>query len=180
MTAMPEATLRVELDRVRINVTPVIAGFSETTFLVVSMSITNVGREPYALNAGSVACWMELSPDQPGETRAMIPNAGGPGSTPGGKVLGSVTIPPGETRRFWVRFQGYRYPGSDVPRKITVFIPDARGQRVQLVIADPGRGQRWMVDPLAFGFTYGIQQTSLSSPEVRGQAIAAQLGGIGR
>src|SRR5438045_3360886 len=81
--------------------------------------------------------------------RAFSPVAGGEGADPhGATTLGWVTILPGETRQAWVQFRGYRYPGSDVPRKVTIWFPDARGRRVELVIADPGRGQRWTMDPL--------------------------------
>jgi hypothetical protein len=180
MSPMTDATLRVELDRLLVPPSLPLGGFSEYTPVDVVLAVTNASREPYLLNAASISCWLELSPDQPGETRGLTPVGGGEGSRPGGNTLGSTTIWPGETRRFWVRFGGYRYPGSDVPRKITIFLPDARGRRVQLVIADPARGQRWMVDPMAFGVTYGIQQTTLSSSELNAQAIGAQLGFMGR
>ena len=74
-------------------------------------------------------------------------------------------------------FRGYRYPGSDVPRKVTISLPDARGRRVQLVIADPARGQlRWEVTPFAGTMIYGIQNTALIGPALDGMGMSALIG----
>src|SRR4029079_8074450 len=137
---------------------------------------------PYTLSAASISCWMELSPDAPGETRSLTPAGGGEGAFPSDlsledQQLGSTTIPPGQSRRYWVLFRGYRYAGSDVPRKITVLLPDPRGRRIQVVIADPARGQlRWEVTPKRSGYMYGIQNTSLLAPGLTATGIAGNLG----
>src|SRR5262249_14865526 len=94
--------------------------------------------------------------------------------------LGSTTIAPGETRRYWVVFRGYRYDASDVPRKITVMMPDARGRRVQLVIADPGRGDlRWQIKPPTTSLVYGFQNTSLFAPGLPATAVAGTISFVG-
>src|SRR4029079_3196379 len=129
---------------------------------------------PYTLSAASISCWMELSPDAPGETRSLTPAGGGEGAFPSDlsledQQLGSTTIAPGQSKSYWVLFRGYRYAGSDVPRKITISLPDARWRRVQLVIADPARGQlRWEVKPRAITLFYGLQNTSLFGPGLDG------------
>src|SRR3954447_2255838 len=148
MSPMADATLSVELGRVFVTGDLLASGMGEDSALAVVLGITNTGREPFTLNAGSMSCWMELSPDLPGETRSLTPAGGGEGDTPGSDLddlqLGSATIPVGASRHYWVVFRGYRFAGSDAPRKITVSLPDAKGRRVQLVIADPARGDlRW-------------------------------------
>jgi len=107
MSPMADATLRAELARVLVSNNIALAGVNEYSSLVVVFRVTNAGREPYTLNTGSIACWLELSPDRPDETRALAPLGGGEGADPhGGTKLGSVTIRPGETREAWVRFRG--------------------------------------------------------------------------
>ena len=107
MSPMADATLRAELARVLVSNNIALAGVNEYSSLVVVLRVTNAGREPYTLNTGSIACWLELSPDRPDETRALAPLGGGEGADPhGGTKLGSVTIRPGETREAWVRFRG--------------------------------------------------------------------------
>lgn len=176
MSPLADATLRAELAQVLVSNNVTLASLNEYSALIVVLRVTNAGHEPYTLNTGSIACWLELSPDRPDETRALAPVGGGEGAVPhGGTNLGSVTILPGETREAWVRFRGYRYAGSDVPRKVTIWFPDASGRRVELVIADPGRGQRWMVEPIAIGLGFGAQDTTLDSSALAARSVAAQL-----
>ena len=177
MSPMTDVTMNIALDRVLVSTGVVLGGFGEQSALIVVLRVTNSGREPHTLDARSIACWLELSPNRPDQTRALTPVAGGAGADAWveSSKLGSTTIPPGETRHTWVRFSGYRYPGSDVPRKVTIWFPDGRGRRVELVIADPGRGQRWEVEPLALGFGFGVQMTTLSSSDLNARAISAQL-----
>lgn len=176
MSPMPNTELRAELARVLVTRNLALVGFSEQTPVTVVLRVANGGRTPYTLSTASIACLLELSPDQPGETRALAAIAGGEGGEPdGGTTLGSITILPGETRQVWVTFGGYRYPGSDVPRKVVIWFPDAQGRRVELVIADPARGQRWLVEPLALGIGFGAQWTTLDSSALAASATAAQL-----
>jgi hypothetical protein len=176
MSPLADATVRAELVQARVTSNVVLAGFSEQTLLVVVLRVTNAGRDPYVLSTAAIACWLELSPDQPGETRALTAVAGGEGSEwDGGATFGSVMVAPGETRQVWVTFRGHRYAGSDVPRRVTIWFPDGRGRRIELVIADPGRGQRWLVEPFAFGFGFGAQSTTLDSSALTARAVAAQV-----
>ena len=174
---MTDATLTVAAGRVFVDEDTAKFGMGDDSVLAVELGITNGDREPYTLSAASISCWLELAPDLPAETRSLTPAGGGEGPFPGGSALddlklGSVSIPSGQTRSYWIVFRGYRYPGSDVPRKVTISLPDARGRRVQLVIADPARGQlRWEVTPLAGTMIYGIQNTALAGPALDGIGI---------
>ena len=136
MSPMADATVSVEAGRVFVTDDVVTSGMIDDSALAVELGITNGGAAPYTLSAASIWCWMELSPDAPGETLSLTPAGGGEGDFPKGlsledQQLGSTTIPPGETRHYWVVFRGYRYPGSDAPRRISVLLPDARGRRIR-------------------------------------------------
>ena len=186
MSPMADATVSVEAGRVFVTDDVVTSGMIDDSALAVELGITNGGGAPYTLSAASISCWMELSPDAPGETLSLTPAGGGEGDFPKGlsledQQLGSTTIPPGETRHYWVVFRGYRYPGSDVPRRISVLLPDARGRRIRVVIADPARGQlRWEIAPKRTGFMYGLQNTTLLAPGLSATGMAATLSLVGR
>src|SRR4029077_17859666 len=180
MSAMSDPTLSVELGHVFVTGDVLRSGMGEDSALAVVLGITNTGREPFTLSAGSMSCWMELSPDFPGETRSLTPAGGGEADFPGGDLedlkVGSATIAPGASRRFWVVFRGYRFAGSDAPRKITVSLPDARGRRVQVVIADPARGDlRWETAPSRTAAAYGVANTSVFAPGFTASGIGAQI-----
>jgi len=140
-------------------------GLGDNSALAVVLDITNNGPAPYDLKVASIACLMEVSPDRPGETLSLPPAGGGEGEFPDSSLaklrLATIALPPGQTRRTWVAFRGYAFPGSDVPRKITISLPDARGRRVELLIADPAHGQRWEVEPDRVGIAYGLQNNTL-------------------
>ena len=186
MSPISDATISVEAGRVLVTDNILGSGMAEDTALAVELGITNAGREPYSLSAASISCWMELSPDAPGETLSLTPAGGGEGDFPAGlaledQQLGSTTIPPGETRHYWVVFRGYRYPASDVPRRITVLLPDPRGRRLQVVIADPARGQlRWEIKPVRSGYMYGVQNTALLASGLSTTSVAANLALVAR
>ena len=99
MSAMSDPTLSVELGHVFVTGDVLRSGMGEESALAVDLGITNTGREPFTLSAGSMSCWMELSPDLPGETRSLTPAGGGEGDFQGVDLddlkIGSMTIPPG-------------------------------------------------------------------------------------
>lgn len=186
ISPMVDPTINVVVGRVWLTDNIVDSGMGDDTALAVEIGVTNPGREPYAISAASLSCMMELSPDLPGETVSLAPAGGGEGPFPAGLALdeltlGSATIPPGETRPYWVVFRGYRYSGSDVPRKITIALPDTRGRPVRLVIADPARGElRWEVKPPSRGYVFGLQNTALLASGLTLSAMSANIGFIGR
>jgi hypothetical protein len=180
MSPMSDATLSVELGHVFVTGDLLHSGMGEESAIAVVLGITNTGREPYAVSAGSMSCWMELSPDLPGETRSLTPAGGGEGDFTGADLddlrIGSITIPPGATRHTWVVFRGYRFAGSDAPRKIIVSLPDQKGRRVEVVIADPSRGDlRWEAAPARTGAAYGVTNTSVFAPAFTTEGIAANI-----
>jgi hypothetical protein len=183
---MTDATLTVAAGRIFVDQGTTNFGMHEDSVIAVELGITNGDSKPHTLSAASISCWLELAPDLPAETRSLTPAGGGEGPFPQGSnlddlKLGSVSIPPGQTRSYWVVFRGYRYPASDVPRKVTISLPDARGRRVQIVIADPARGQlRWEVTPFAGTMIYGIQNTALMGPALDGIGMSALIGGVSR
>ena len=185
MSPMSDATLSVELGQVFVTGDVLKSGMGEESALAVDFAITNNGHEPFTLNAGSMSCWMELSPNLPGETRSLTPAGGGEGDFQGADLddlkVGSVTVPPGEARHAWVVFRGYRFEGSDVPRKIIVSLPDARGRRVQVVIADPARGDlRWETAPSRTAAAYSVQNTALFAPGFTATGMGAQISWVTR
>jgi len=116
MSPMSDATLSVELGHVFVTGDVLHSGMGEESALAVVLGITNNGREPYTVSAGSMSCWMELSPDLPGETRSFTPAGGGEGDFQDADLddlkIGSITIPAGATRHTWVVFRGYRFAGK--------------------------------------------------------------------
>src|SRR6185436_72118 len=66
MSPMSDATLSVELGHVFVTGDVLKSGMGEESALAVDLGITNNGREPFTLSAGSMSCWMELSPNLPG------------------------------------------------------------------------------------------------------------------
>jgi len=186
MAPMTDAVVSVEAGRVFLTDNVLGSGMVDESALAVELGITNGGREPYSLSAASISCWMELTPDTPGETLSLTPAGGGEGPFPKDlsledQQLGSTTIPPGETRRYWVVFRGYKYAGSDVPRKISVLLPDPRGRRVRVVIADPANGRlRWEIAPKRTGYMYGVQNTALLASGLSAQGIGGTVSLVGR
>jgi hypothetical protein len=180
MSPIADATIKVVLGRVLVSGVIGI-GLNENSILGLVLDVTSVGAEPYTLSATSISCWLELSPELPGETLSLTPAGGGEGESPGELRVASIVIPPGQTRTYWVQFRGYRYPGSDVPRRIVIALPDARGRRLELVIADPARANlRWEVEPLPLGGGLGFQQTVLSGSALDATAMAVQFDDFGR
>ncbi len=180
----PDATLHVRVDHVALKNSDIRLGLGHDSVLAVVLDVTNAGPQPYNLNGASISCWMEVSADRPAETLSLAPAGGGEGDFRGGSAdslsLATIAIPPGQTRRYWVAFRGYTYPGSDAPRKITISLPDARGQRVQLVIADPARGQRWQVEADGVGIGYGLQNAGLFASGLDARAMAGVFSVVSR
>jgi hypothetical protein len=142
-------------------------GMGDDQALAVQLSVTNMGREPRELSPSTFACLMELDPRRPGETRSLLSAGGATGTFPDelpeeGSLLSSIAVPPGETRTLWALFRGYVFPGGDVPRRIVVRIPITGALPIELVVADPVRGNlRWQVKPPPSAYAIGIRSTSL-------------------
>jgi len=150
------------------------------TALVVELSIENDGPLPFTVSTAAIACWMELDARYPGETLSLTPAGGGDGAFPGEEPHAPAPFEPhlaaGERRSFWVLFRGYRYPGSDRPRRITLKVPAPAGGTLDLHLADPARGHlRWDVAPPRAGWNIAIETTTLLGSRLRADGPATVL-----
>jgi hypothetical protein len=129
---------------------------------------------------------MELDVDRPGETRSLTPAGGGEGTFPGtdaaaGAAFGQVVVPPGQTRTYWALFRGYRFPGNDVPRRITLILPGGSRAGLRVATADPAHGSlRWKVTPPSSGWMYGGQSTSLFGSYARTNGASTEIARVFR
>ena len=141
-------------------------GLAEDADLVVELRVRNDDARERKISPGALSCWMELDARRPGETRSLLPGGGGAGEFPGeppdeGSLLAAVTIPAGQSRLVWAIFHGYRFEGSDRPRRITLKIPLDDGA-LALDLADPARGAlRWEAPPARGAVTIGVRNLSL-------------------
>ena len=173
--------LHVEVARVLLSDDVRGSGVGDGTALVVELTVANGGPQPYTLSTASLSCWMELDPAQPAATLSLTPAGGGEGPFPGGDAgegspLGQVVIPPGQTRSYWALFRGYRFPGSDAPRRITLALPGAGGPGLRLALADPARGVlRWSLPAATSGFMYGGRSTTLGGSYTGASEVSTQI-----
>jgi hypothetical protein len=178
--------LRVEVARILLTDDVPWSGVGDGTALVVELSVTNGAAQPYTLSAASLSCLMELDALRPGDTRSLTPAGGGEGPFPGGDAaegaaLNQVMVPPGQTRAYWAMFRGYRFPGSDVPRRITLTLPGPSGLGLRVALADPAHGLlRWNVAPAASGWTYGARATTLGGDYSTSTGASTQIARVFR
>ncbi len=104
-----------------------------------------------------------------------------PGAPPEGADLNQIDVAPGQTRSFWVLFRGYRFAGSDLPRRITLTMPDAEGRALELVLADPAHGElRWEVPPTRSAWYLGVQDSSLYGDYAQTTTISTRISRLAR
>jgi hypothetical protein len=129
---------------------------------------------------------MELDASRPDETLSLTPAGGGEGPFPGGDAaegaaLDQVVVAPGQTRAYWAMFRGYRFPGSDVPRRITLTLPGASGPGLRVALGDPARGLlRWDIKPAASGWMYGGRSMSLYGHYAMSNAVSTYIARVFR
>jgi hypothetical protein len=180
--------LRVDVQRVFLTDDTIENGVEDGMGLVVELEIANGGPLPYALKPTALWCLMQVDARRPEETRLLPPSVNGEGAFPGeppeGADLNQIDVAPGQTRSFWVLFRGYRFDGSEIPRRITLTLPDADGRALELVLADPARADlRWEVPPTTSAIYLGVQSTSLYGGYVQADALStriARLAQVGR
>jgi hypothetical protein len=126
---------------------------------------------------------MEIDPVHPETGLSLTPVGGGEGRFPGelpddpAAVLASLTISPGQTRTYWVMFRGYRFPNSDLPRRITLGVPSESKHPLALVIADPARGNvRWNLAPRSSVWTIGLDNASLFGNHLQAMVVGTEFG----
>jgi hypothetical protein len=141
-------------------------GLAEDVDLVIELRVRNDDARPRTISPGSFSCWMVLDPRRPDQTLSLLAGGGGEGAFRGeppgeGSLLVPVTIPAGQSRDVWVIFHGYRFEGSDRPRRVTLTVPLDDGA-LTLDLADPARGAlRWEAPALRKGVVVGIRNVSL-------------------
>ncbi|HEY6476575.1 MAG TPA: hypothetical protein VI456_08315 [Polyangia bacterium] len=172
--------LDVQVHRVLLTDDTIENGVRDGMGLVVELAVTNHDTIPYGLPPTGLWCLMQVDARRPAETRLLPPSVNGdgafPGALPEGADLKLIGIAPGQTRAFWVLFRGYQFNGSDVPRRITLTMPDAEGHSLEVVLADPARGDlRWNVPPTRSIWTFGVQGGDLYGSYVQAMTFSERL-----
>ena len=172
--------LRVDVQRVFLTDETIENGVADGAALVVELTVTNAGPAPYTLKPTTLWCLMQIDARKPDETRLLPPSVNGdgpfPGSPPEGSDLTQIDVAPGQRRSFWVLFRGYRFAGSEIPRRITLSLPDAEGRALELVLADPARGDlRWEVPPTRGAWYLGVQTGSLYGGYTQTNSISSRV-----
>jgi hypothetical protein len=177
--------LRVDAARLFLTDDTIETGVADGAALVVELTIANGAAHPYSLKQGALWCLMQIDARQPDQTRLLPPSMSGDGTFPGeppeGGDLTQIDVAPGQTRSFWILFRGYRFSGSELPRRITLTMPDDEGRALELVLADPARGLlRWEVPPTTSGWYLGVQTGSLYGGYARATSIASSISRLAR
>jgi hypothetical protein len=160
-------------------------GLDDNVDLVVELRVRNDGARERKVSPGSFSVWMILDERLPGDTLSLLPGGGGAGAFPGGEpdegsLLLPVTIPAGQSRDMWAIFHGYRFDGSDRPRRITLKVPLDDGA-LALDLADPARGAlRWEAPPRRVAVAVGIHNATLLGGGLRGTMPGADVAVVGR
>jgi hypothetical protein len=177
--------LRVDVRRVFLTDDTIENGVGDGMGLVVELAIANRGLRPYTLKPTTLWCLMQVDARKPEASRLLPPSMNGDGTfsgaPPEGGDLNPIDVAPGQTRSFWVLFRGYRFAGSDLPRRITLTMPDAEGGALELVLADPARGElRWEVPPTSSAWYLGIQNSSLYGDYAQVTTISSRVSRLAR
>jgi hypothetical protein len=174
--------LRGDVTRVWLTEDVASDGFGDDAALAVELDLHNASAETVTLTPMSFVCVMEVDAAHPSETLSLLPGGGGegpfPGELPGERsVQAPLEIPAGRSLSIWVLFRGYRYPDSEVPRRVVVKIPGGEGQpALELTLADPARGKlRWALEAPRSGWAVGFVNTSLFSDHLDASVVGTQL-----
>jgi hypothetical protein len=177
--------LRVDVQRVFLTDDTIENGVADGMGLVVELTLTNGAARPYSLKPTALWCLMQVDPRKPTETRLLPPSVNGdgafPGAPPEGADLSQIDVAPGQTRSFWVLFRGYQFAGSEIPRRITLTMPDTEGRALELALADPARGDlRWEVPPTRSAWFLGVRSGSLYGGYAQATSISTQISRLSR
>jgi len=160
-------------------------GVTEDAALAVGLRLHNGGEKTYGFSAAS--CWLLLEGDdrRPAETLSFAPAGGGEGEVPGelddDLAFRAVNVAPGETRTVWIVFRGYRFPKSDVARRVVLAMPGLGGQPVRLRLADPSQGDlRWETPTPRSRFMVAISGSTLFGAETKSQLAGSTLSRVAR
>ncbi len=170
----------VAVNRVFLNEEAVTDGVGDGTALVVVLAISNGGAAAYQLNPGQIWCLLQVDTRHPDQTRMFPPSVSGDGSfegeVPDVPELRVIEVAPGQTRTAWVLFRGYRFADSDIPRRISLQLPDPQGHAAEMVLADPSEGDlRWTVPATHSTFTFGVQSRAVYGGYAQLQMVSTRL-----
>jgi hypothetical protein len=183
--AADEHRVHVELSRLWLTEAVRDVGLDDNVDLVVELGVRNDGARERKISPGSLSVWMILDDRRPGDTLSLLPGGGGEGAFPGGEpdegsLLLPVTIPAGQSRTVWSIFHGYRFEGSDRPRRVTLKVPLDDGE-LALDLADPARGAlRWEAPPRRAAIAVGLHNVALVGGGLRGTMPGADVAVVGR
>jgi hypothetical protein len=161
-------------------------GLGDRSALAVELELRNDGSETVSVNPMALACVMEIDAAHPAQTLSLLPGGGGEGTFPGKmpperSVQAPLQIPARQTRSVWALFRGYRFPDSEVPRRIVMKIPRGEGAALELALADPARGRlRWTLPAPNTGWAVGFVNTSLYGDHLRATVVGTQLSRVTR
>jgi hypothetical protein len=177
--------LRVEVERAFLNNEVLEDGVGDDTALIVELTVSNTSPQPYNVKASSLWCLLAVDVTQPSETRLLPPSVDGeggfPAELPEPLLLEPIDVPAGQSRSFWVLFRGYQFPGSEIPRRVTLNMPGIDGQMLHLELADPARGfLRWKVAPKRSAFMIGFQNDSFVGSYLKGSSSSMRISRIAR
>lgn len=160
-------TLKVEARRILLTEDVPWGGLREDTALVLELEVSNISGAARQFNLTSLTCLLELDTTAPETTLTLPLGAGAVGTFPG--EVGEDTLdvkpldlPAGGTLRIWALFRGYKYPGSDIQRRVVLTFPGTDGRPTRLVLADPARGTlRWTLPARTASVMLGVGSLSL-------------------
>ena len=146
--------LRVHVRQLQISDDVASDGLSADSEIVAEVTVANLGNSDYVLRPSGLTWQMAIDARAPGETRSLPSAWGDEGQFDGADADGGyhlkwqpVVVSPGQTRSYWVVFPGYDFAGNNIPRRITLALPDPAGRPLELTLADPANGfARWEVE----------------------------------
>jgi hypothetical protein len=178
-------TFEARVTRLFLNEETVTDGAGDGTALIVELEVTNHTAAPYQLSPGQIWCLLRIDTRHPEETMLFPASVSGdgffPGALPEESELPPLEVAPGQMRTAWILFRGYRFRDSDVPRRVTLTLPDPEGHSIELVLADPSQGYlRWTVPPTHSMIAVGFQDRALYGSYAQLQAVSTRLSRVAR
>jgi len=156
-------------------------GLRDDTALVVELDVANSSSVAREFHVTSLTCLLELDDGEPQTTLSLPLGAGALGSFPGEvgeDLLEAKPLPlaAGGTQRLWALFRGYKYPGSDIPRRVVLTFPGPDGRPMRLVLADPARGTlRWTLPARSSSVMLGVGSISLLGGTTKMTGLASEI-----
>jgi hypothetical protein len=161
------------------------AGVNGGSALVVIVDVTNRSAQPFKVSPAQAELLMVVDEGHPEATLSLVPAGGGEGQAPSSVdedlSVADVVVPPGQTRAMWILFREYRFPSSDVARRVTFSLPGTDGKRLSLVLADPARGTlRWRAPAPSSAWMWGANSISLYGAHLTGSGISLEFMRVAR